>query len=116
MDLIHVYLNVADVERSVEFYTSQLGFSESWSFVTSDGTTENRYVAADNGVEPQPSQTDGQTEFELGTAWDHVAVRVEDVDQAFDRINHHGIVREPQNQPEAGARSAFINDPDGHVV
>lgn len=116
MDLIHTCLNVADVERSAEFYTTQLGFEESWSFVTADGRTENRYVAADNGVELQLSETEGETEFQQGTAWDHVAVLVDDVDEAFERIDHHGVVEEPGDQPEADARTAFIEDPDGHVV
>ena len=116
MDLIHTCMNVADANQAAEFYTSQLGFTESWSFVTSDGTTENRYVAADNGVELQLSETEGETEFEQGTAWDHVAVKVDDVDEAFDRIDHHGVVKPPGDQPEAGARTAFINDPDGHVI
>lgn len=116
MDLIHTCLNVADADRSVEFYTTQLGFEESWSFVTADGRTENRYVAADNGVELQLSETEGETDFDQGTAWDHVAVLVEDVDEAFDRIDHFGVVEEPGDQPEADARTAFIEDPDGHVV
>jgi len=116
MDLIHTCLNVADADRSVEFYTTQLGFEESWSFVTADRQTKNRYVAADNGVELQLSETEGETEFEQGTAWDHVAVGVDDVDEAFERIDHHGVVKEPGDQPEAGARTAFVEDPDGHVV
>ena len=116
MDLIHTCLNVADVERSVEFYTTELGFEESWSFITADGNTENRYVAADNGVELQLSETAGEEDFDQGTAWDHVALSVDDVDEAFDRIAHHGVVKEPGDQPEAGARTAFIRDPDGHVV
>ena len=113
---MHVCLNVADVDRAVEFYTSQLGFEESWSFVTADGATVNRYVVADNGVEIQLSETEGETEFEQGTGWDHLAVAVEDVDAAFDRIDHHGVVQEPADNLEAGARTAFVEDPDGHVV
>lgn len=116
MDLIHVCLNVADADRSVEWYTEQLGFEESWSFETPDGETVNRYVAADNGVELQLSDTDGSDEFEHGTAWDHLAVKVEDVDRTVEEIDHHGIVEEPGDQPAAGARTAFVNDPDGHVV
>lgn len=116
MDFIHTCLNVADIARSVEFYTTQLGFEESWSFVSADGETENRYVAADNGAELQLSKTGGQEDFDQGTAWDHIAVRVDDVDEVFDRIDHYGVVKEPSDQPEADARTAFIEDPDGHVV
>ena len=116
MDLLHTCLNVADADRAVAFYVDQLGFEETWSFETEDGETTNRYVAADNGVELQLSETDGEDEFEQGTAWDHLAVAVEDVDEAFDDIDHHGVVQEPADNDPAGARTAFVEDPDGHVV
>ena len=116
MDLLHTCLNVADADRAVEFYVEELGFEESWSFETEDGETTNRYVAADNGVELQLSETDGETEFEQGTAWDHLAVAVESVDEAFAEIDHHGVVQEPADNDPAGARTAFVEDPDGHVV
>lgn len=116
MDLIHTCLNVADAAESVRFYTEQLGFEESWSFETEDGKTTNRYVAADNGVELQLSETEGETDFEQGTAWDHVACGVESVDEVFEEIDHYGVVQEPADQPAAGARTAFVKDPDGHVV
>jgi lactoylglutathione lyase len=115
MDLIHVCLNVADAEESIAFY-EQFGFERSWSFTTPDGETENRYVVADNGAELQLAETEGETEFEQGTAWDHVALGVDDVDATLDAIDHYGVVEEPSPQPAAGAYTAFIEDPDGHVV
>jgi lactoylglutathione lyase len=116
MDLLHTCLNVTDIERSLAFYTEELGFDESWSFESADGRTLNQYVAADNGVELQLSKTDGQNDVEGGTAWDHLAVSVESVDRAFEDIDHYGVVQEPADQPAAGARTAFVEDPDGHVV
>jgi lactoylglutathione lyase len=116
MDLLHTCLNVANVERSLAFYTEELDFAESWSFETEDGRTLNQYVAADNGVELQLSATEGQSDFERGTAWDHLAVGVENVNRAFEAIDHYGVVQEPADQPAAGARTAFVEDPDGHVV
>ena len=116
MELLHTCLNVTDMDRAVAFYTEELGFTESWSFETPDGETENRYVAAENGVELQLSKTDGQTEVEGGTAWDHLAVSVDSVDRAFEDVDHYGVVQEPADQPAAGARTAFVEDPDGHVV
>ncbi|GGL52140.1 VOC family protein [Halocalculus aciditolerans] len=114
MEFIHVCLNVADVDESVEWYTGELGFEESWEF-EADGT-KNRYVAAENGVEIQLADTEGETPDEAGTAWDHLAVAVEDVDEAFERVENHGVVQEPADNDAAGARTAFIEDPDGHVV
>ena len=65
----------------VQFYTEQLGFKESWSFESGD--TINRYVTDNDGVEIQLSDTSGVDEVETGTAWDHLALSVESVDDAF---------------------------------
>lgn len=114
MEVIHTCLNVADAERSVEWYVDQLGFEESWGFEVD--ATRNRYVADPNGVEIQLSETEGVTPDEEGDLWDHLAVKVEDVDEAFEEIENHGVVQEPADNDAAGARTAFLRDPDGHVV
>jgi lactoylglutathione lyase len=116
MDAIHVCLNVIDADHTAQWYTEQLGFEDSWEFTTADGKSRNVYVADGNGFELQLSEREGREALERGTAWDHVAVKVEDVDDAFDDIDHHGVVQEPADNNEAGARTAFIEDPDGHVV
>lgn len=116
MELVHTCLNVTDVEESVAFYTTQLGFEESWSFESADGRTENRYVACESGVELQLSETDGETDLEAGDLWDHVAVAVDDVDETFERIDAPEVVSSPSDQPPAGARTAVIEDPDGHRI
>ncbi|MFB6207335.1 MAG: VOC family protein [Haloglomus sp.] len=116
MAILHTCLNVADAERSVEWYEENLDFEESWGFETPDGETTNLYVADENGVEVQLSETEGVEPAEAGDLWDHLAVGVEDVDAAFEDIDHHGVVQEPSDQPAAGARTAFVEDPDGHVV
>ena len=115
MTFLHVCLNVADAEESVAFY-EQFGFEESWSFRTMDDETTNRYVADENGFEIQLSDTDDEREFEAGTAWDHLAVKVDDVDEKFASVDHYGVVREPYDNDPADSRIAFVEDPDGHVV
>jgi lactoylglutathione lyase len=114
MKFLHTCLNVADADRSVEWYTEQLGFEFSWEFETDAG--RNRYVADENGVELQFSETEGVEPDDAGDLWDHLAVKVEDVDKAFEETDHFGVVKEPGDQPAAGARTAFVEDPDGHVV
>jgi lactoylglutathione lyase len=113
--ILHVCLNVADADAAKEFY-AQFGFEESWQFTTADGETTNHYVADSQGIELQLSETTGETEFDAGTAWDHLALAVDDVDETLERIDHYGIVEEPGPQPETGAYTAFLKDPDGHVV
>jgi len=113
--VLHVCLSVADAAESIAFY-EQFGFEESWQFTTTDGGTTNYYVADGNGVEIQLSETEGATEFEAGTAWDHLALGVDDVDATVEDIDHYGVVKDPGPQPEAGSYTAFVEDPDGHHV
>lgn len=115
MELIHVNVKVADAEETIAFY-EQFGFEESWEFETPDGETHNRYIADENGIELQLSDTDGEEEFEAGSMWDHLAIGVDDVDAVFEEIDHYGVDKEPGDQPEAGARTAFVRDPDGRRV
>lgn len=115
MELIHININVADAEETIAFY-EQFGFEESWEFETPDGETHNRYIADENGTELQLSDTDGEEEFEAGSAWDHLAIGVDSVDEVFEGIDHYGVDKEPGDQPEAGARTAFVRDPDGRRV
>ncbi|QLG64064.1 VOC family protein [Halorarum salinum] len=114
MEFLHVCLNVADADAAADWYAENLGFEYSWEFESGD--TRNVYVADGNDVELQLSDTEGEDEFDPGTGVDHFAVGVDDVDAAFAGIDHHGVVKEPGDQPEAGARTAFLKDPDGHTV
>lgn len=116
MDLIHVCLNVADASESVDWYEEQFDFEETWAFETSDGDTVNRYVSGPGGVELQISDTKGEEPTEHGDGFDHLAIGVENVDEALEQIDHHGIVQPPKDQPAAGARTAFVEDPDGYVI
>jgi lactoylglutathione lyase len=113
--ILHTCLNVADAAESIAFY-EQFGFEKSWQFTSEDGETTNYYVVDNNGVELQLSETAGETTFEMGTGWDHLALGVDDVDQTIKQVDHYGIVAEPGPQPAAGAYTAFIEDPDGHLV
>jgi lactoylglutathione lyase len=111
--VIHVCLNVADADLAAKFY-EQLGFEESWSF-EADGV-RNQYVADENGVELQLRDDPDVDSFEVGDAWDHLSLSVDSVEAELERIDHHGIVQGPMDQPAANARVVFIRDPDGHVV
>ncbi|ELZ40600.1 glyoxalase/bleomycin resistance protein/dioxygenase [Halorubrum californiense DSM 19288] len=116
MEILHTCLNVADADRAADWYVDELGFERSWEFTTAGGDARNVYVADENGVEFQLSDAEGETPSADGDRYDHVAVGVDDVDAAFDEIDHHGVVEPPTDHPEAGARVAFVEDPDGHVV
>jgi lactoylglutathione lyase len=114
MDAIHVRLFVADADASADWYVEQLGFERSWEFEAGD--QRHVYVADGDGFELQLTESDGEEAIAEARTVDHLALGVDDVDAAFEEIENHGVVKEPGDQPEAGSRTAFLEDPDGNVV
>ncbi|KTG12230.1 VOC family protein [Haloferax profundi] len=115
MEILHVCLNVSDIEVSSAFYQSEFGLTPTWDFVTDDGK-ENRYFEGENGFELQLSEVDTADGAEDIQSWGHLAFKVNDLSRALERIDHYGIVEEPRYVAAADARVAFIADPDGHVI
>ena len=60
--------------------------------------------------------TDGRT-YELGTAYGHIALGVDDLDGTLASLAEQGIEpeREPYD-PRGGSRLCFVQDPDGYRV
>ena len=56
--------------------------------------------------------------YELGTAYGHVAIGVEDLDGALARLAEQGI--EPERPPytvrDGGSRLCFVRDPDDYRI
>ncbi len=56
--------------------------------------------------------------YELGTAYGHVALAVDDLDRTLERLKDQGI--EPEKPPyrvrEGGTRLCFVRDPDDYRV
>ena len=56
--------------------------------------------------------------YDLGTGYNHIAVAIEDLDGALERLASQGI--EPEKPPytvsEGGSRLCFVRDPDGYRV
>ena len=118
--IVHVCLNVPDAAAAVDWYTANFDLEEveswRWSWERDGVHVENRYVADEAGMMIQLRDAEGQTSFERGEAWDHLGILVDDVEVAVQRIDHHGVVLEPQYNPNSGAHIAFVEDPYGHVI
>lgn len=117
MDVIHTALWVSDLETTTAFYEDVLGLEYTRQF-TLDGVV-NYYVGGGGGADLQ-FKYDPEGEVEVApSGFDHVAVGVDDTDAEFERIVEAAdppVVQEPTTVEVAGARVAFIEDPDGYVV
>ncbi len=60
----------------------------------------------------------GVESYEMGTGYNHIAVTIEDLDGALERLAEKGI--EPEKPPysvrDGGSRLCFVRDPDGYRI
>jgi lactoylglutathione lyase len=114
-------VRITDPERSRAFYEA-LGFTFTGDFdIVRNGELEatNYFFSlgdAENVLELTYNH-DGRT-YELGTAYGHIAVGVEDLDGTLERLEEQGI--EPERPPysvrEGGSRLCFVRDPDEYRI
>jgi lactoylglutathione lyase len=118
MRIAHTCLNVDDAAAAVEWYEDNLGFEESWSWSweTDEGTVVSRYVADGEGTELQLREAEALSPGESGDMYDHVGLVVDDVDEAVAEMDHAGFLIEPMDNDASGARIAFVETPQGHVL
>ena len=121
MRFLHTMLRVGDLQRSIDFYTRVMGMR----LLRTTERPEQKYSLAFVGYGANPEQAElelthnhGVGEYELGTAYGHIALGVEDVYATCDRIRAGGgaITREPGPVKGGTTVIAFVTDPDGYKV
>ena len=120
-DFLHTMVRITDPERSRAFYEA-LGFRFAHEMdIVRDGVREatNYFfsIGRSEDVLELTFNHDGRT-YELGTAYGHIALGVEDLDGTLGRLAEQGI--EPEKPPyrvrEGGSRLCFVRDPDGYRI
>jgi lactoylglutathione lyase len=115
---LHTMVRITDPEKSRSFYEA-LGFEFRRDLdIVRDGELEaTNYFFGMPGQEEELELTfnhDGRS-YELGTAYGHIAVGVDDLDATLGQLAGQGI--EPERPPysvrEGGSRLCFVQDPDG---
>jgi lactoylglutathione lyase len=116
--LIHTCYRVTDPERSVAFYEA-LGLEKRRELPIRDEAT-NIFMGVPGVELPELELTHnhGVDEYEMGTAYGHVALEVSDLDGVLRQLKEMGI--EPERPPYSldgvGGRLCFVRDPDDYRV
>ncbi len=117
MELIHTCYRITDIERSVAFY-KVLGFEERRRLPIREEAINVFMGLPGDGDRLELTYNFGVDSYEIGTGYGHIAVTVDDIDQALARLADQGI--EPERPPyrvrEGGSRICFVRDPDGYRV
>ena len=109
-------IRVADLDESLEWYGTNLDYEEKDRY-EGDGFTIV-YMGPEEMHEDaallELTHNEGDDDHEMGDAWGHVAVRVEDVEEAYYELMDNGV--EDYRPPEENPGYAFVRDPDGHEI
>jgi lactoylglutathione lyase len=118
---LHTMLRVTDPDKSRAFYEALGMESRRESPIVRGGELEaTLYFLGFPGQEEELELTfnhDGST-YDLGTAYGHVAIGVDDLDSTLASLAEQGI--EPERAPyqvrEGGSWLCFVRDPDGYRI
>ena len=123
MQLLHTMLRVGDLQRSIDFYTKTIGMD----LLRTTDRPDQKYTLAfvgfgggnKNGeAELELTYNYGESEYDLGTAYGHIALGVDSVAETCERIRAAGgkVTREPGPVKGGSTVIAFVEDPDGYKV
>ena len=121
MRMLHTMLRVGDLDRSIAFYTDVLGMQ----LLRRKEYPSGRFTLAFLGYGPESEQTVLElthnwdtSSYELGDAYGHIALGVEDIRSTCAAISGKGgrVVREPGPMKHGSTVIAFVEDPDGYQV
>lgn len=121
MRILHTMLRVTNLQNSIDFYTSLLGMQ----LLSQKDYPEGRFTLAFLGYPHIPGGAQLELtynwdidSYEKGNAYGHIAIAVDDVYKACERIKTQGgrVVREAGPMQHGSTILAFVKDPDGYLI
>lgn len=121
MRILHSMLRVGDLQRAIDFYTNVLGMR----LLRQSDNEQYKYSLAFVGYGDEADEAVLELTYnwdvakiEQGGAFGHIAIEVEDVYSACDKIREKGgvISREPGPVKGGTTEIAFVKDPDGYSI
>ena len=121
MRILHTMLRVGDLQRSIDFYTQVIGMR----LLRTSDNPEYQYKLAFLGFGNNPKHAEleltynyGVSQYDMGTAYGHIALGVPDAAAAVERIRAAGgkVTREAGPVKGGSTIIAFVQDPDGYKI
>ncbi len=121
MRILHTMLRVVDLEKSLAFYTGVLGMKLLRRTDYPDGKFTLAFVGYTDeasGAVIELTLNWGVEKYELGNAYGHIAIEVEDAYAACETIKQRGgkVVRAAGTMKHGSTVIAFVEDPDGYRI
>ena len=121
MRILHTMLRVGDLDRSIRFYTDVLGMR----LLRRSDNPSQKYTLAFVGYGDESGSAVleltynwGVASYDLGTAFGHVAIEVDDAAAACGAVKAKGgnVTREAGPVKGGTTVIAFVQDPDGYKI
>ena len=121
MRILHTMLRVGNLEQSINFYTQVLGMKLIRQHDYPDGEFTLAFVGYGNEYDNSVIELTynyGKTSYEMGGAYGHMALEVDDAYKACELVKQRGgkVVREAGPMQHGTTVLAFIEDPDGYKI
>jgi len=119
--VLHTMIRVADLDRSISFYTEVLGMNLLRRKDYPKGKFTLAFVGygdeSDCAVIELTHNWDSDA-YDLGTGFGHVAIGVENIYRVCDAIRAQGgdVTRDPGPMKHGTTVIAFVKDPDGYAI
>jgi len=114
-------LRVGHLQRSIDFYTKVLGMH----LLRQSDNPEYQYTLAFLGYGSNPEHAEleltynyGVEQYDMGTAYGHIAIAVPDAAAACTAVKERGGNVTREAGPVKGGKTiiAFVQDPDGYKI
>lgn len=121
MRILHTMIRVGNLDDSLTFYTGVLGMKLLRRHEYPEGRFTLAFVGygdeATNAVIELTHNWDTDS-YQIGDAFGHIAIAVDDAAAACDRIRERGgkVVREAGPMKHGTTVIAFVEDPDGYRI
>ena len=121
MRVLHTMIRVGNLDRSIRFYTDVLGMR----LLRRKDYPDGKFTLAFVGYGPETEHAVveltynwGTDKYDLGNAFGHIALEVEDVYKACADIKQRGgrVTREAGPMKHGSTVIAFVEDPDGYKI
>ena len=118
---LHVMLRVDDLDESINFYQNIFDLK----LLRKNDNQKYKYTLAFLGYGNEDSHTVieltynwGESNYQLGTAFGHLAFGVKNIKDAVDKARAYGVkvTREPGPVLGGSTIIAFIEDPNGYKI
>jgi lactoylglutathione lyase len=121
MRILHTMLRVADLERSLRFYTEVLRMRLLRRKDYPEGKFTLAFVGYGDETETaviELTHNWGVDKYELGNAYGHIAIAVDDAYKACEEVKRRGgrVTREAGPMKHGTTVIAFIEDPDTYKI